>query len=334
MLEQWNDRLEKARFMSGVLKVEGGEFGDEVAFQMEKPNKARIVGKKQETFSNEHNMWHYLPESKSYYKYAASPELPRVSPFLLGFEAFFGKPSDFEYASERRTKFDGVDVLAVTVNQLPARTTMFGKFGVSSTHFSLTHHFDLASKRLLGTTMKLPMADVTTRLQDLAFEKQKGVSFAWSPPKDAKLIATVDYDSLLLPAETKAPDFNLPTESGKEIRLSDYVKGKKAALITFWFYGCAGCMIEYPHLDELNRKLQGKGLAILGVNPIDPVKEVVGYYKLGKFSFPSIISKGTAVDLAAAYKVQAYPTNLSDRSRPARDRPVDGREVGPSPAEF
>jgi outer membrane lipoprotein-sorting protein len=61
-------------------------------------------------------------------------------------------------------------------------------------------------------------------------------SFAYTPPKSAQFVADTDQSSLLA-VGTQAPKFSLPTPTGSTITLAELLKGKKAVLVNFWFYG-------------------------------------------------------------------------------------------------
>ncbi len=62
-------------------------------------------------------------------------------------------------------------------------------------------------------------------------------SFAYTPPKTAKLYEEPDYESKLVPVGKEAPKFSLPTATGSHVELAEALKGKKAVLVNFWFHG-------------------------------------------------------------------------------------------------
>jgi outer membrane lipoprotein-sorting protein len=61
--------------------------------------------------------------------------------------------------------------------------------------------------------------------------------FAFTPPKTAKLYEPPDYNAKLVKVGLDAPNFTLPTPSGGQVILESTLRGKKAVMVNFWFYG-------------------------------------------------------------------------------------------------
>jgi peroxiredoxin len=74
-----------------------------------------------------------------------------------------------------------------------------------------------------------------------------------------------------------APEFELTSLEGKQVKLSDY-RGK-AVLLNFWATYCAPCKIEMPWFEELQKQYGAQGLVVLGIAMDD-----VGKDELGKFA--------------------------------------------------
>lgn len=109
--------------------------------------------------------------------------------------------------------------------------------------------------------------------------------FAFNPPEGAEC-RTVDPDHGLssgkyadLPIGTPAPDFTLESSLGGTITLSELAAENKAVLMIFWGYSCAGCRVEMPHVEQLHRELNDKGLTVLTVtyDEMDTVRRLVEY---------------------------------------------------------
>ena len=71
--------------------------------------------------------------------------------------------------------------------------------------------------------------------------------------------------ALIPPAKRKpAPAFQLATEAGTTMRISDY-RGK-VVLLNFWATDCGGCVLEIPSFIELEKAYKDKGFTAVGVS--------------------------------------------------------------------
>lgn len=61
-----------------------------------------------------------------------------------------------------------------------------------------------------------------------------------------------------------APDFTLQEIGGREVQLSSANKDK-VVLLVFWSLRCGACLQEVPFIDQLYKKFDGKGVAVLSV---------------------------------------------------------------------
>jgi len=68
-----------------------------------------------------------------------------------------------------------------------------------------------------------------------------------------------------------APDFTLPGVDGKNYSLENF-KDKKALLVIFMCNHCPYVIAVQGRINELAKNYQGKGLAVVGINPNDPEK--------------------------------------------------------------
>ena len=64
--------------------------------------------------------------------------------------------------------------------------------------------------------------------------------------------------------DTVAPAFNLKGIDGHAVKLADLKN--RPVIVDFWATWCAPCRASMPHLNELNARYGGKGLAVIGLS--------------------------------------------------------------------
>ena len=100
-----------------------------------------------------------------------------------------------------------------------------------------------------------------------------------------------------LPVGSKAPDFTLPTQAGKKVKLSS-LRGKNVVLV---FYPGDDTMICRKQLCEFRDAwpdIQGKNVVVYGVNPQD-AESHREFHDRYKFPFPLLVDADQSV--AALY---------------------------------
>lgn len=107
-----------------------------------------------------------------------------------------------------------------------------------------------------------------------------------------------------------APDFTLKSDSGTNLRLSEY-RGE-VVMINFWASWCAPCRQEMPLLEELYTEYQPLGFTILGVNVEEDSSQARKLLAELPVSFPVLFDNQSTV--SKLYNVVAMPsTVLVDR---------------------
>lgn len=107
-----------------------------------------------------------------------------------------------------------------------------------------------------------------------------------------------------------APDFTLKSDSGENLRLSEY-RGD-VVMINFWASWCGPCRQEMPLLDELYTDYQPMGFTVLGVNVEEDSTRAREMLKNISVTFPVLFDNQSKV--SKLYNVVAMPsTVLVDR---------------------
>jgi thiol-disulfide isomerase/thioredoxin len=118
-----------------------------------------------------------------------------------------------------------------------------------------------------------------------------------------------------------APDFDLQTLDGKNLKLSD-LKGK-AVLLNFWATYCSPCKIEMPWFVELQKEYGAQGFQIIGVVMDDVSNEdIEKFAKQMGVNYPILIGKDSVADSYGG--VSVLPTTFFVN----REGKVIAREFG------
>jgi thiol-disulfide isomerase/thioredoxin len=87
-----------------------------------------------------------------------------------------------------------------------------------------------------------------------------------------------------------APDFELPSLDGKNLKLSD-LRGK-AVLLNFWATYCGPCKIEMPWFVELQKEYGPQGFQIVGVAMDDAsLEDIAKFAKEMGVNYPILLGK-------------------------------------------
>ena len=103
-----------------------------------------------------------------------------------------------------------------------------------------------------------------------------------------------------------APDFELQTLDGKNLKLSD-LRGK-AVLLNFWATYCGPCKVEMPWFVELQKEYGPQGFQIVGVaNDDASTADIAKFAKEMGINYPILIGKDSVSD---SYNVSVLPTTF------------------------
>jgi cytochrome c biogenesis protein CcmG/thiol:disulfide interchange protein DsbE len=87
----------------------------------------------------------------------------------------------------------------------------------------------------------------------------------------------------LVPGAT-APEFNRPDIAGKPVDLKA-LRGK-FVLLDFWASWCAPCVVEIPHLIELQKRYGSRGLQVVGISLDESITPVKAMARRFAFNYP------------------------------------------------
>jgi len=108
----------------------------------------------------------------------------------------------------------------------------------------------------------------------------------------------------LLPNDTLAPNWELPSLTGEQINLTDL--SGQLVLIDFFYKSCYPCMQALPTLQALNERYEGKGLRVVGIDPYDKREDGITTF-LSKRGVTYMVLLG-GKEVSKDYRVSAYPT--------------------------
>jgi thiol-disulfide isomerase/thioredoxin len=103
---------------------------------------------------------------------------------------------------------------------------------------------------------------------------------------------------------TKIVDFELEDLGGKKVKLSSLAG--KVVFLNFWATWCPPCRAEMPSMERLSAKLKDKGLVTLAVDLQEGKREVEGFVREYKLSFPVLYDRNGSA--AGGYGVRSIPT--------------------------
>ncbi|MCO6413147.1 MAG: TlpA family protein disulfide reductase [Thiogranum sp.] len=106
--------------------------------------------------------------------------------------------------------------------------------------------------------------------------------------------------------EGAAPDFTLSSNSGHNLRLSEF-RGE-VVMINFWASWCGPCRQEMPVLDELYSQYQPMGFTILGVNVEEDSSKAKALLDEIPVTFPVLFD--TQSKVSKLYDVVAMPSTI------------------------
>lgn len=123
-------------------------------------------------------------------------------------------------------------------------------------------------------------------------------------------LAAAAHGLQLRPAHNEnqmAPDFQLSSLEGRQVKLSDY-RGK-AVLLNFWASWCGPCKVEMPWFTELQDRYRQQGLEVIGIAADNAGKDKIKSF-VEKMHVKYTILLGTDEVSDAYGGIQGLPTSF------------------------
>ncbi|MBA4494276.1 thiol-disulfide oxidoreductase ResA [Paenactinomyces guangxiensis] len=107
-------------------------------------------------------------------------------------------------------------------------------------------------------------------------------------------------------AGDKAPDFQLTTLDGKEMKLSQ-LRGK-AVMLNFWGTWCKPCRTEMPAMQQMYEKYKGSGFEIVAVNIAETDVAAASFARQYSLTFPIWMDRNR--DVVNLYGIKPIPSSF------------------------
>ena len=102
-------------------------------------------------------------------------------------------------------------------------------------------------------------------------------------------------------------DFKLTSIDGKEVRLSELLKTKKAVMLNFWYTTCSWCIEEFPDMQSSYERYS-EDVAILGLNPTGETASAIDLFRnTYGLTFDMFDER---LGIGNAFGVNAFPTSV------------------------
>jgi len=111
---------------------------------------------------------------------------------------------------------------------------------------------------------------------------------------------------MALPKGVKAPEFSLPTTSGKPTTLSELTK-RGPAVLAFFKVGCPTCQYAFPYIERLFQVHKSEPVSFLAISQNDAA-ETQAFVKQYGVTFPVALDDPKRYIVSNAYKLTNVPT--------------------------
>jgi len=155
------------------------------------------------------------------------------------------------------------------------------------THFIRRTVTDLSKNAKLMGAQIVKSAVLTTDFVHTPAVPADSSQFAWSPPPGAQPLVANDSGAGSAMEGKPVPAFTLEDLSGKEVS-SESLKGS-AYVLDIWATWCGPCLASLPHLDQMYKDYQGKGLKFFAIDEQEAKGDVEKFVSDTKLTIPVLL---------------------------------------------
>jgi len=93
--------------------------------------------------------------------------------------------------------------------------------------------------------------------------------FVWTPPAGVTVRAIpTQPPNRMIGQQFPTLDVAGKFLDGRNMTLRQALNGKKGAVVWYWATNCGGCIVEFPHLEQLYRVARDKGIEVIALDPM------------------------------------------------------------------
>jgi thiol-disulfide isomerase/thioredoxin len=116
-----------------------------------------------------------------------------------------------------------------------------------------------------------------------------------------KYLLSVLFSAALILAPSESPAASAQNNVGKKLEVkADFVKTKpetagKPMMVEFWATWCGPCVASIPHVNEIHKKYESKGLVVIGLTQ-ESNQEIKPFVKAKKMEYHVGTDKGGKIN--------------------------------------
>jgi peroxiredoxin len=106
----------------------------------------------------------------------------------------------------------------------------------------------------------------------------------------------------------RAPDFTLPSTTGRQVSLSQFEGGP--VMLYFWASWCGSCTFDLADIERAASREAERGLTTITVNIGEEPGYVEGFVRAEVPDYSFIVATDTSLDTFRTYRILSFPTTF------------------------